>query len=45
MSNHAHNNIRDTSVVKIYIFISVIYITCENRRIIMLENTEHNVDH
>ena len=43
MCNHAHNNIRDTSVVNIHIFISGIYITCENRTI-MLENTEHDVN-
>ena len=46
MCNHAHNNIRDTRVVNIYIFIHFlsIFITCEHKRKIMLENTEHNVN-
>ena len=47
MRNHAHNNTRDTCVVNIYIYLllmSVIYITCEHEREIMLENTEHNMN-
>ena len=41
MFNHAHNNIRDTSI---YLLPLYIYITCENRRKIMLENAEHYVN-
>ena len=48
MCNHAHNNIRDTCAVNIFIyllFMSLIFINCEHKREIMLENTEHNVNH
>ena len=48
MCNHARNNIRDTCVVTIYIYLlfkSVIFITCEHKREIMLENTGHIVNH
>ena len=35
-----------THVLLIYLlFISVIFITCKHKREIMLENTEHNVNH
>ena len=40
-----HTTTLETQVLLIYIFISVMYITCENRKTIMLENTEHNVNY
>ena len=40
-----HTTTLETQVLLIYICISVIYITCENRGTLMLENTEHNVNH
>ena len=39
-----HTTTLETQVLLIYRFISVIYVTCENRRTIMLENTEHYVN-
>ena len=42
------NNIRDTCAVNIFIYLlfkSVIFITCEHKREIMVENTKHNVNH
>ena len=42
MCNHAHNNIRDTSVGNIYIYFRYIY---KLWRAIMLDNKEHNVNH
>ena len=45
MCNHAHNTIRETCAVNIFIYLpfkSVIFITCEHDRGIMLENTKHN---
>ena len=42
MCNHAHNNIRDTSVGNIYIYFRYIY---KLWRTIMLDNKEHNMKH
>ena len=41
-----HTTPLETHVLLIYLlFMSVIFITCEHKRKIMLENTEHDVNH